>query len=461
LLAAYARQIRAVPVELIDEVAAYFRLEPKPVLGQAERPSRQVAILSTQLRASAEQPAKTPPNNPETSLLSPGSWEQEDAQPLAITSIDTKAATVGTGRQSPAAAVPDKNTETDPAGAPPTSVKPSDPGLRGDAPAVSNKAPVVAATSDEAQDSSHTPGRLISERRLDSPRFASWEGSSAPPRFGILVQARERPRLWRGWSLISTGVVLLSALAGGGILLFHSGSIENAAANPARVVAESPIATHIGENSAAQAPPSTPESNAPTTSAATESTVAAGGAPKVTQRFAQTELSKPAKPFVPAVASALFESANAHTTTHDSEAHEVQVAPAPDPGPTSLGDSSASFPAVASAHPSGRPLLDPATPAPSQPGGRMQQARLLSSAAVAYPEAARQTHIQGDVVIQAVIDPSGHVTGMDIVSGSPLLRQAALDSLRQWRFEPGRLNGQPVSVQMLVTIRFRLSSSDE
>ena len=63
--------------------------------------------------------------------------------------------------------------------------------------------------------------------------------------------------------------------------------------------------------------------------------------------------------------------------------------------------------------------------------------------------------MQGDVVVQTVIDQRGRVTDMQVVSGPLLLRQAALDALRQWRYEAETLNGKPISVQMLVTIRFR------
>jgi protein TonB len=53
-----------------------------------------------------------------------------------------------------------------------------------------------------------------------------------------------------------------------------------------------------------------------------------------------------------------------------------------------------------------------------------------------------------------VVDTTGKVASMKVVSGPPMLRQAALDALRQWRYEPSMLNGEPVSVQMIVTIQF-------
>jgi protein TonB len=73
-----------------------------------------------------------------------------------------------------------------------------------------------------------------------------------------------------------------------------------------------------------------------------------------------------------------------------------------------------------------------------------------------YPTLARQAHIQGQVQIDAVLDEQGNVVEMKIVSGPPLLYQAALDALRKWKYEPTYLNDQPIAVQMIVTITFVL-----
>ena len=58
-----------------------------------------------------------------------------------------------------------------------------------------------------------------------------------------------------------------------------------------------------------------------------------------------------------------------------------------------------------------------------------------------YPPLARQTRTQGDVVIDCVINPQGKVTHMKVVSGHPLLVQAAMDAVREWRYQPTLLNG--------------------
>jgi protein TonB len=65
-----------------------------------------------------------------------------------------------------------------------------------------------------------------------------------------------------------------------------------------------------------------------------------------------------------------------------------------------------------------------------------------------YPTLARQTHVQGIVVVDAVIDEKGNVVRARAVSGHPLLIPAALKDVLQWKYEPTSLNGQPVSVEL-------------
>jgi protein TonB len=101
--------------------------------------------------------------------------------------------------------------------------------------------------------------------------------------------------------------------------------------------------------------------------------------------------------------------------------------------------------------------LQPAAPAVSPPvGGDVRQARLLSSVPPSYPALAKSQHIAGDVRVDALIDANGRVTTMKVVSGPTLLHQAAMDSLRQWKYQPASLNGNAVPMHLTVTIQFRL-----
>ena len=75
----------------------------------------------------------------------------------------------------------------------------------------------------------------------------------------------------------------------------------------------------------------------------------------------------------------------------------------------------------------------------------------------AYPPLARTARVQGSVLLAAVIGKDGTIQNLHVVSGHPLLTQAALDAVRQWRYKPYILNGEPVEVDTQVTVNFTLS----
>jgi len=89
-------------------------------------------------------------------------------------------------------------------------------------------------------------------------------------------------------------------------------------------------------------------------------------------------------------------------------------------------------------------------------GGKLRPPRLLQRVEPVYPTIAKQARISGDVRIDAIIDTEGNVVDMQVLSGHPLLVQAALGAVSQWRYEPTYLNEQPVPVVLVVTVTFRL-----
>jgi protein TonB len=93
---------------------------------------------------------------------------------------------------------------------------------------------------------------------------------------------------------------------------------------------------------------------------------------------------------------------------------------------------------------------------PVRVGGHVRQPKVIVQVLPKYPPLARETHVQGQVRIDAVLDEQGNVIEMKIVSGHPLLYQAALDALKQWKYEPTYLNDRPIAVQLIVTINFQL-----
>jgi TonB family protein len=99
----------------------------------------------------------------------------------------------------------------------------------------------------------------------------------------------------------------------------------------------------------------------------------------------------------------------------------------------------------------------PAAPAAPLPiGGDVKQAKLISSVPPTYPMLAKNQHVSGNVQIDALIDANGRVTTMKVVSGPTLLHQAAMDALKQWRYQPATLDGKAVPMHLTVTIQFRL-----
>jgi periplasmic protein TonB len=96
-------------------------------------------------------------------------------------------------------------------------------------------------------------------------------------------------------------------------------------------------------------------------------------------------------------------------------------------------------------------------PPPIRVGGRVKPPRLLYGPNPVYPTLAKLGRIEGEVLIDAVIDAEGNVVQMQVVSGHSLLVPAALAALSQWKYEPTYLNDKPVPVQFIVTVRFSLS----
>ena len=73
-----------------------------------------------------------------------------------------------------------------------------------------------------------------------------------------------------------------------------------------------------------------------------------------------------------------------------------------------------------------------------------------------YPKLARQARIEGTVVLQAVIGKDGTVQGLHVISGHPMLTQAAMEAVKQWRYRPYSLNGEPVEVDTQINVNFTL-----
>jgi protein TonB len=89
----------------------------------------------------------------------------------------------------------------------------------------------------------------------------------------------------------------------------------------------------------------------------------------------------------------------------------------------------------------------------------MMEGNLIRRVEPAYPAIARQARIQGIVLLRATISKDGTIENLQLLSGQPMLAQAAIEAVRQWRYRPYYLNGDPVEVETQVTIKFMLSGS--
>lgn len=89
-------------------------------------------------------------------------------------------------------------------------------------------------------------------------------------------------------------------------------------------------------------------------------------------------------------------------------------------------------------------------------GGEVKEPVALSRPEPTYPAVARVAHVEGVVVIEAIIDERGNVTEAEAVDGPPLLVRAALEAVSEWKYEPTILNGEPVAIRTRIRVAFHL-----
>jgi periplasmic protein TonB len=105
-----------------------------------------------------------------------------------------------------------------------------------------------------------------------------------------------------------------------------------------------------------------------------------------------------------------------------------------------------------------RQVLPPPPPVVHRPPtSRMMEGNLILRVQPDYPSLARQVRVQGQVVLRAMISREGTIEKLQVLSGHPMLVQAAVDAVRQWRYRPYVLNGEPVEVETEVKVNFVLS----
>ncbi|MFY9682597.1 MAG: energy transducer TonB [Candidatus Sulfotelmatobacter sp.] len=103
------------------------------------------------------------------------------------------------------------------------------------------------------------------------------------------------------------------------------------------------------------------------------------------------------------------------------------------------------------------PKLQPVAPQRIRISQGVTNGLLIHKIQPPYPVLARSARIQGDVVLRAVIDKQGNIQDLQLVSGHPMLVPAAIEAVKQWRYRPYLLNGQPVEVETTITVIFTLT----
>jgi periplasmic protein TonB len=98
-----------------------------------------------------------------------------------------------------------------------------------------------------------------------------------------------------------------------------------------------------------------------------------------------------------------------------------------------------------------------ATPQRVRVSQGVSQGLLIRKVQPPYPPLARQARIQGQVILQAEISKDGSIENLRLISGHPMLAPAAIEAVKQWRYKPYMLNGEPVAVETTVMVNFTLS----
>lgn len=304
-------------------------------------------------------------------------------------------------------------------------------------------------------------------------------GEAFGSRLGSAASSKEQAESGKKWIAIGAGgAVLLVAIIGATVFLGHKPAGSPASPRPS--VAQQtgapqqdvtpPAPVTVTPASSAARPNVTPTAtsqpaSAPVVKPARETATVRESAAVRESPVVRESPSEPAPvaEAAPAAAAAVtpknsmpsvFGTLNAHPVARSRNV--AAAAPNVDAGPTSAAPENAllgiTSPANGSALPA--PAFNPNIPVAV--GGRVKQPVLIKNVVPQYPPVAREAHTQGDVTVQIVVDRAGNVSDAKAISGPTVLRPAAVEAVRGWKYQPTMLDGQSISVQMLVTLRFEL-----
>ncbi len=294
----------------------------------------------------------------------------------------------------------------------------------------------------------------VSSSRADSSSSTIGADYAAPPKQNHFL-------------MIAACVGVLALMAGGGVFYSRISAAGSKAAAPApsasrpASASESELTGETSEqttlrntaaanNASAPAAASIPAAVAPvaTNSTPVQSNPDLNVTPSSTRSRAASNAAA-----AKAIANVVDASANAHpVAAQRTDADAPSAAPAID-APSSFSGNALSG-VVSSSDGAALKVPEIHVEGPVRVGGNVQEPQLISHVMPVYPLTAKEAGIQGDVVIQTTIDQKGNVVNTRVVSGPMMLRGPALDALKRWKYAPSTLNGQPISVQMSVTVKF-------
>jgi TonB family protein len=452
-------------------------LEPQKISPAPPTPATRPPVPATPRESKPASVTPTapfvPPAKPESSFISIGSQEkvQEAASATAITKPLSPVEMRLEGITAPFAK-PISTAESLPAAPSTPAVSTDD--LRGDSGSASaSSASTVAEEhpSPATLSASHDVAAILGDGGSDASQTSASEAFGARLDSSFGSSAAQSSGSYQNGMLIAACVAVLVAALGGGVAYFrqHSGNPSTSRTAPAAASASNtaqpatsdanqlPAITPAGQpymaNGADVNAAARPGSTAPPVAAAASNAnnAAKASAPAPTANHP----SVPAKQSTPGVTSDMMSTALTSRPTTWTRGSEGQTDQAP---VLDAASSSGTSPLLGIAAPNAAalPMPAPQPEGPAKIGGNVKEPKLIASVAPAYPLGARSSGVQGDVVIETTIDKAGNVVRTHVVSGPAMLRPSALEALKHWKYEPSRLDGEPVEVQMQVTIKFRL-----
>jgi TonB family protein len=445
--------------------------EAKEKPSMPARPPVTPVVTMAPQNAASKTPAGSytaPPAKPESAFISIGS--QEEVQVSAASTLTAKKAPaleiVKDNRAANAPVnVPKKTPVVDFAQAPVESVAPVSAGLsiaelQGDAQSASMISASVAATEteEESQAAVSAESAAASSRSTFGTFGSSPAAASSREMFGASLgvpTATASPsgtESGKNWILIAACAAVAAVVAAGGTMYFYRTPAGGAATNSAAVTTSAPATPSAP--TLVQNPPAQGSQAAQNVYVAPATPANSDVSPSTANTRANN--TKPSKAVVTdhtetnAAANSMVGTLNARPVVSQRGRTNQTEAPTLDAAMTApnIGSALPGMPGSANA-------LPPPPSAPVRVGGELKEPKLISTIAPVYPIAARQASIDGDVVIHAVIDKNGSVAKADVISGPAMLRQAALTAVLRWKYAPSVLDGQPVSVEITVTVKFR------